>query len=165
MNKDEDILFLYLTSHGSKENGFVLEQNGIDLRGLPAGELASLLRDTGIRWKVVVVSACYSGAFIDPLKDDYTLVITASRHDRRSFGCDDENDFTYFGEAFFKDALPRSASFQEAFASAEQAVRARELADIKDGRPDEEHHSLPQIHSAQPIEAQLRRWREQTAPR
>jgi Peptidase C13 family len=44
-----------------------------------------LLKKSGIRWKVVVISACYGGGFIDPVKDDTTLVITATRHDRRSF--------------------------------------------------------------------------------
>ena len=43
------------------------------------------------------------------------MVITAARADRTSFGCADENDFTYFGRAFFNEALPASGSFFEAF--------------------------------------------------
>jgi hypothetical protein len=159
MDADRDVLFLFLSSHGSKKHEFQLDQNHMDLRELSAGELGALLKESGIRWKVVVVSACYSGGFIDPIKDDHTLVITAARHDRRSFGCSDENDFTYFGEAFFKDALPRSGSFQEAFASAQRAVHERELADrSSDKETDPEHFSLPQMHSAEPIEKHLQRW-------
>ena len=66
MNRDEDILFLFLTSHGSPEHEFKLQQNHMTLRDLPARELGELLKASGIRWKVIVVSACYSGGFIDP---------------------------------------------------------------------------------------------------
>lgn len=153
MNKDEDILFLFLTSHGSQDHRLVLGQNGMTLRSLPAVELADVLAESGIGWKVVVVSACYSGGFIEPLKDDRTLVITAARQDRTSFGCADDNDFTYFGRAFFKESLPQAASLVEAFDSAEALVRSWEEDE------DIDQHSLPQIHRAPEIEAQLMRWR------
>jgi Peptidase C13 family len=32
---------------------------------------------------VLVVSACYSGSFIDTLKDDHTLIITAAAANRK----------------------------------------------------------------------------------
>ncbi|HEV7392919.1 MAG TPA: C13 family peptidase [Burkholderiales bacterium] len=60
--------------------------------GLSASELGKLLKESGIRHKVVVISACYSGGFIDAVRSDHTLVITAARHDRTSFGCSDENE-------------------------------------------------------------------------
>ena len=43
--------------------------------------LKSALDEAGIRWKIVVVSACYSGGFVEPLKDELTMVITASSAD------------------------------------------------------------------------------------
>jgi hypothetical protein len=156
MNRDEDILFLFLTSHGSRDYQLKLQQNHMTLRDLPARELAELVRATGIRWKVIVVSACYSGGFIEPLKDEGTLIITASRHDRTSFGCADENDFTYFGRAFFKESLPVSRSFQDAFARADALVAEWE----KKEQPKEER-SLPQLRSAPAIDTQLKRWWEQ----
>jgi hypothetical protein len=151
MDRQQDILFLFLTSHGSREHELVLDQNGMDLPDLSAADLGRLLRESGIRWKVVVISACYSGGFVDPIKDDGTLVITAARHDRQSFGCADENDFTYFGRAYFKEALPKASSFQDAFRRAEVIVREMEL-------PAKAEHSFPQMHSARPIEQQLQRW-------
>jgi hypothetical protein len=171
MDRDQDILFLFLTSHGSKEHELSLGIGGMDLPGLPAAQLGQLLKASGIRWKVVVVSACYSGGFIEALQDDGTLVITAARRDRRSFGCADENDFTYFGRAFFKEALPKSASFQEAFARADVLVKEWELKDASGAadagtRPAEgaeERHSLPQIRSAGAIDAHLKRWWAQVA--
>lgn len=164
MDKESDILFLFLTSHGSKEHEFSLKQNGMDLRGLQAKELGAALKETGIRWKVVVVSACYSGGFIDPVKDDHTLVITAARHDRRSFGCADDNDFTYFGRAFFKESLSQDTTFQEAFRNAKLLVEEWEAKEIKDsGDAGEEGHSLPQMHEPAAARAYLERWRAQLA--
>jgi hypothetical protein len=177
MDKDHDILFLFLTSHGSKKHEFILDQNGMELRNLEATELGKLLEATGIRWKVVVVSACYSGGFIDPLKDDHTMVITAARHDRTSFGCADENDFTYFGKAFFKESLPNSASFSDAFAKARTLIASWETADAKksetagskaDAKSEEDdNHSEPQIYHTALIDDYLKQWRAQitAAPR
>lgn len=162
MNRDSDILFLYLTSHGSRDHQLSLGQNGMALQNLPAAELGRLLKESGIRWKVVVVSACYSGGFIAPLKDEQTMVITAARHDRTSFGCADENDFTYFGKAFFRDALPGSASFGEAFRKASALVARREAQDFKASeREADDKHSEPQIHHPAPIERQLGKWQAQ----
>ena len=160
MDRSQDILFMFLTSHGSREHELALNQNGMDLPDLSAAELARLLRESAIRWKVVVISACYSGGFLPPLKDDGTLVITAARHDRQSFGCADENDFTYFGRAYFEKALPQASSFQDAFRKAEVLVQEMEARELKApaGTPSDERHSLPQMWSAPPIEQQLRRW-------
>ena len=158
MDREQDILFLFMTSHGSQTHELSLNQDGIALPDLPATELAAMLRESRIKWKVVVVSACYAGGFIKPLHDEGTLVITAARHDRRSFGCADENDFTYFGRAFFKEALPKSRSFQEAFKKAEALVGDWERKD----HPVDENRSLPQFSSATAIDAHLRRWWAQT---
>src|SRR5712691_4435152 len=159
MDKNKDILFVFLTSHGSQEHELVLNQNNMNLRGLRARELGELLKEAGIRWKVIVISACYGGGFIDSVKDDHTLVITAARKDRRSFGCADENDFTYFGRAFFKEALPKSGSFVEAFGKAESLIKEWEAKELKAGnQAGENEFSLPQIVSPGPIQRYLDRW-------
>jgi hypothetical protein len=159
MHPQEDVLFLFLTSHGSPQHEFALQQHYLRLRDLPARDLRNMLKDSGIRWKVVLISACYSGGFIDALKDDTTLVITAARHDRPSFGCSDENDFTYFGRAFFKESLPRARSFEDAFGSAARLVREWETKDARlDGKALEETYSHPQMHSPEPVVRHLRRW-------
>ena len=164
MDRSQDILFVFLTSHGSREHELVLDQNGIDLPYLSAADLGRLLRESGIRWKVVVISACYAGGFLGPLKDDGTLVITAARHDRQSFGCADENDFTYFGRAYFERALPQASSFQDAFRKAEALVHEMEVRDLKapagtsSTSAADERHSLPQMSSPPAIEQQLQRW-------
>ena len=154
MDLDNDILFLFMTSHGAKDHEFKLTQGGMSLRGVKPKELAGLLEESRIRWKVVLVSACYSGGFVAPLKSANTMVITAARADRTSFGCADENDFTYFGRAFFKEALPASGSFFDAFTRAQALVSEWEK---KDKTPEAER-SLPQIHSPALLSEQLKKW-------
>jgi hypothetical protein len=154
MDRDNDILFLFLTSHGAKDHEFRLNQSAMSLRGLKPKDLAQMLEEARIRWKVVLVSACYSGGFVEPLKSESTMVITAARADRASFGCADENDFTYFGRAFFREALPASGSFFEAFTKAQALVGEWER---KDKTPEAER-SLPQVYSPLPVSEQLRRW-------
>lgn len=159
MDKEKDILFLFLTSHGSREHEVSLAQNNMYLRGLPAKTLASMLKESGIKWKVVVVSACFGGGFIDPLKDERTLILAAARHDRMSFGCSDDNDFTYFGRAFFKESLPKSGSFQEAFKKAEVLIREWEVADMKAAEKSSEgEYSLPQMFVGGAVERHLKEW-------
>jgi hypothetical protein len=147
MNRDEDILFLFLTSHGSP-GVFSVEFAPMQLNNLPAEELDRMLDASGIKWRVVVVSACYSGSFIAPLKDDNTLIITAASADRTSFGCSNENEYTYFGEAYFKEALQTQMSFVSAFHQAAEAIARRENAE---GLTP----SQPQIHVGSAIQAKL----------
>ena len=45
------------------------------------------------------------------------------RADCTSFGCADENDFTYFGRALFKECLPQAANLSDAFAKAQVLVQ------------------------------------------
>lgn len=126
MRLDQDVLFLALSSHGS-EDPLLSVQNGLlPLRSLTGEALAEALQASGIKWRVIVISACHAGAFIEPLRDPYTIVITAASPDRTSFGCSDDRDLTYFGEAFFRDSLPQAASLRDAFDIATKLVTERE---------------------------------------
>lgn len=125
----EDLVFIYLTSHGTQDHELVLDQPRMELADLPADELAAVMAPLKNRDKVVVISACYSGGFIPALKDERTAVITASRADRVSFGCSEEADFTYFGDALFAKALVETDDLQQAFNEARAEVARREIAD------------------------------------
>jgi len=164
MDKQNDIMFLFLTSHGSREKEFILHQKGLDLQGLRSKELGAMLKETGIRWKVILISACYSGGFIDALKDDNTLVITAARNDRRSFGCAAQNDLTYFGRAFFKESLSDTRSFEDAFHKATSLVDKWETDyPQSQGTNSQAEHSLPQMVDPEAIRKYLKQWRRQLA--
>ncbi|MHC8307500.1 C13 family peptidase [Pseudomonas sp. PB3P13] len=125
----EDLIFIYLTSHGTSEHELVLEQPRMQLSDLPTDELAAVLAPLKNRDKIIVVSACYSGGFIPTLKDERTLIMTASRADRVSFGCSEEANFTYFGDALFAKALNQTDDLEHAFKLAKATVAERELAD------------------------------------
>jgi Peptidase C13 family len=122
MDKDEDILFLFLTSHGSQTHRFSLDLWPLQLQELEPAKLRALLDESGIRNRVIIVSACYSGGFVNSLKDENTLVISASAVDKNSFGCSNEAEWTYFGKAYFDEALRKTHSFVEAFDSAKPVI-------------------------------------------
>jgi hypothetical protein len=126
MNRDEDVLFLALSSHGKKDPYLVVTNGALPLDKLTPDALAGVLAESGIRWKVLVISACYSGAFIERLRDEYTAIITAAAPGKTSFGCNDRRELTYFGEAFYRDALPNAASLRAAFDAAVADIAARE---------------------------------------
>lgn len=158
MDKQNDILFVYLSSHGSEDHELSLNQPGLKVADISAEAIADTIKSIPIAWKVIVISACYSGGFVPYLEDEKTLVITAAAKDKTSFGCKDENEFTYFGEALFKDALPASDSFASAFEKAREIVKKRET--------DEDYtFSDPQISKPDAILKHLQEWRAQQANR
>jgi hypothetical protein len=125
----EDLVFIYLTSHGSHDHQLVLDLPRLQLADLSADEMASALAPLKDRDKIIVISACYSGGYIAPLKDDRTLIMTAARADRVSFGCSEEADFTYFGDALFAEALNQTDNLKQAFELARTSVAERERRD------------------------------------
>lgn len=127
MNRESDVLFLYMTSHGLP-NQFEMENAPIDLNDVDPKWLKETLDKAGIRWRVIVISACYSGSFVPALQDDNTLIITASAADRASFGCSNEADYTYFGRAFFDQAMREQTSVSAAFEQAKATVAQWESA-------------------------------------
>ena len=125
MNRDDDILFVILTSHGSPD-GLAINAGKL-AETLKPSSLAEMLERTGVRYKVVVISACYSGVFIPRIANADTLVITAADAHHPSFGCEDRAKWTYFGDAFFNIALRQTKNLKEAFLLARAIVSKREL--------------------------------------
>lgn len=155
MDRDEDMAVVFLTSHGAPDR-LSVEFGPLGLNDLSPAALRAMLDDAGIGWRIIIVSACYSGGFIDALKDERTLVITAARADRASFGCAAGNEFTYFGQAFFAEALHHGGSLIEAFGRAAAAIAAREQ---REGLTA----SQPQIHIGAAIAAKLASLQAQSA--
>jgi hypothetical protein len=125
LDAEKDVLFLILTSHGSPD-GLAIKA-GRHTETLTPSRLGNMLAKTGVRHKVVVISACYSGVFIPRLANPNVLVITAADANHPSFGCQDKAKWTYFGDAFFNVALRKAVSLKDAFLEARSLVRKREL--------------------------------------
>jgi len=148
MNVDNDVLFLVISSHGAKDPAIAVSNSDLPLNDMTDEDLASALSDSGIKWRVIIISACYAGGFIEALKDPRTIVITAAAADRTSFGCSNDRDLTYFGEAFFRDALPEARSLRDAFDRAKSAIALRERRERVDA-------SKPQAYFGAEMEAKL----------
>lgn len=122
---NDDVVMVYLASRGTTDHRLTTDQPPLSLVELAPAGLKQLLDDAGIKWRIIVVSACYSGGFVAPLRDDYTLIVTDAQSDRASFGCGDRGPPTLFGESFFQ-ALGKGDSFATAFDSARAHVAERE---------------------------------------
>jgi hypothetical protein len=129
----------------------------LPLDQIGADDLAGILAEHQFKYKVVVVNACYSGGFIPPLRGPGTMVITAARADRSSFGCGEQSQLTWFGHAFLVDALNRTGDFTQAFQLARNEVSSWET---RDGYTPSE----PQIAIGAGIQAQLAAWEKQNRP-
>lgn len=104
----------YITSHGAPE-GVVLDENI-----LPPPLLAAVIDDAcPSRPSIVVISACFSGVFVPPLQRNDRMILTASRPDRTSFGCGEEDKYPYFDDCFLS-----SAAAARDFAALGRAVQA-----------------------------------------
>ena len=115
----------------------IVANSQLPLQDLTDEDLADALRESGIKWRVIIISACYAGGFIERLSDPQTIVITAAAADRTSFGCSNDRDLTYFGEAFYRDALPTARSLRGAFDTAKAAIATRErLEHVTPSNPD-----------------------------
>lgn len=126
IDPDEDVVFVFLTTHGSEDHQLAMEFWPLQLDSITPAMLKAMLDEAGIKWRVVAISACYSGGFIEPLEDERTLVMTASDADNTSFGCGADSDLTYFGKAYFDEALRGTFSFETAFERARSTIARRE---------------------------------------
>jgi hypothetical protein len=149
MDSEEDVLLLHLTSHGLRDGEFSLRHPATPLYALTPLYLRSLLDEAGVRNRVVIVSACFSGNFVSPLSTGDTMVLTASSADRPSYGCGNDSKMTDFSRALYLKALSRTRSLREAAVQALDIVR-------EDEKARGYKHSLPQLRSGEGIEGQLR---------
>jgi len=128
MNPREDVLFLFLTTHGGEDHTLAMEAWPLQFSGITPDMLSRMLDEAGFRWRVVILSACYAGGFVDALSDERTVVITAADALNQSFGCGSESELTYFGKAFLDEALRRTVVLPDAFEAAREAIARREQA-------------------------------------
>ena len=147
LDKESDVLLLLMTSHG-EPSGFGLRLPSEVVTQLTPQEVAAVLEREGIKNRIVIVSACYSGTFVPPLANDNTIVLTAADAKSTSFGCAPERDWTYFGDALFRQSMRPGRDFQRAFDNARVLIQGWELMDR--ARP-----SNPQAHFGPALVAKL----------
>jgi hypothetical protein len=116
MDPKEDVLVLYTTSHGDPNVGIVYQdkENGRGLGFVAPQRLAEILDGLGFKRRILIISACYSGVFIPPLKNSDTVVLTAASATTSSFGCSPGNDWTFFGDALINNAMRKPQPLETA---------------------------------------------------
>lgn len=135
-----DLFIFYLTSHGSREAELTTDLPDYDrLAPISAHRLAKALDQAGIKRRIIIVSACYAGSWIEPLASEDTIVLTAARSDRTSFGCSDSRELTYFGEAFLKPPTGAGQSLARRFDVARRSIARWEAKALST-------HSEPQAY-------------------
>lgn len=153
MNRDEDILFIHLTSHGAQDGQLAASFKPLTIDAVTPAQLAAWLAAAGVRYRVISISACYSGAWIAPLSAPGALVMTAADAHHTSYGCGRKSELTFFGRAMYDEQLRTATrSFEAAHAAVRPVIEQREKAAGKtDG------YSNPQIAVGSAIRAPLRR--------
>ena len=126
MDKNEDVLILYTTSHGAPL-GIIYNDGDQGFGAISPVRLADMLETLGIKRRLVMIGACFSGVFVDPLASDDSVVITAAASDRTSFGCQADSDWTFFGDALINTALRKAQSLAAADAEATALIAGWEM--------------------------------------
>jgi hypothetical protein len=132
MDIERDVLVMYLTSHGGDDFKLAAMNWPLEVEDLAAKQLRVMLDKLGIRYRVIAVSACYSGGWIGPLQNEDTLIMTAADSEHTSYGCGSKSELTFFGRAVFDEQLRKTLSFERAFNAAVPVIRQREMAEKKD---------------------------------
>lgn len=149
MDKNEDVLVLFMTSHGTRKS-FVLQFPGRNDELTPR-ELAALLDGEKIRNRVVIISACYSGIFVKPLVNANTIVLTAADARNTSFGCSTEREWTYFGDALFAQSLRPGLDFKAAFDRARFLIDGWEAMDRAPPSHPQGHFGAALVKKLEPV--------------
>jgi hypothetical protein len=127
MDRENDLLVVYLTSHGASDFKLAAANEPLSVEPISPGELRQALDKAGIRNRVLAVSACFAGGWLGPLGGESTLVMTAADAEHTSYGCGKLSELTFFGRAVFDEALRKTHSFERAFGAAVPVIRQREV--------------------------------------
>jgi len=160
MDRERDVLFLHLTSHGGADGKLAADTWPLQTEPVTPELLKQWLDEAGVRWRVISVSACYSGSWITPLAGDGTLVMSAADADHTSYGCGKRSELTFFGRAMYEEALRKTWSFTEAHAWARKVIEVREQ---EAGKTD--GYSNPQISEGAGVRGVLERLAEERSGR
>jgi hypothetical protein len=140
MDRDEDVLFIHLTSHGARSGELAAEFWPLSVEPVTPALLKAWLDEAGVRHRILSISACFSGSWVAPLAGPDTLVMTAADAEHTSYGCGRRSELTFFGRAMYDEQLRHTRSFEQAHAAARAVIEQRE----KDAGKDD-GYSNPQI--------------------
>jgi hypothetical protein len=138
---ENDGCAIFMTSHGVP--------TGFDIRGrgvVTPDRLDQILtRACGQQPTIVLISACFSGVFIEELRAPHRIVMTSAREDRLSFGCAPRFE-TNFWDGCLIEGFPRVDTWRELHDEVDACISRRE-------EELNEAPSLPQAFFGSEVEA------------
>lgn len=118
---------LYFTSHGAP-TAMVFG----DAAPITPDMMVNIVRRAcGARPTVVIVSACYSGIFVNALSAPNRMVLTAASRERTSFGCGADETYPWFDGCII-ETLPTATDFLALAAGARACVARKEQENAVD---------------------------------
>ncbi|QDZ06317.1 peptidase C13 [Sphingomonas panacisoli] len=121
MDKKQDVLVLYTAGHGAKV-GLAYHDADDGFGIIPPARMARMFDELGIKNRLLILSACFSGIFVPTLASDTTALFTAASADRTSFGCQSDRDWTFYGDAMINNALRQPVPLATAGANAQALI-------------------------------------------
>ncbi|MZR64251.1 C13 family peptidase [Alcanivorax sp. DP30] len=141
MDPEEDLLLVHIVSHGTMNGELVLDARNLHLNNLTVEDGKHWLNALRVKHQWVVISACYSGQWVNALAAPQRAVFSSAAQDRTSFGCSDDSERTWFSRALYGEDMSAGIHDPDAwFAAANDRVTAME---VEQGI-GEDDHSLPQ---------------------
>ena len=121
MDKKQDVLVLYTAGHGAKI-GLAYHDADDGFGIIAPARMARMFDELGIRNRLLILSACFSGIFVPTLSSDTTALFTAASADRTSFGCQPDRDWTFYGDAMINNALRQPVPLAKAAENAKALI-------------------------------------------
>lgn len=117
---------LFMTSHGGKKGFYLSQHDGVG-GILPPRTLDWLLdKHCGAKPTVAIISACFSGLFLEEgMEQPNRIILTAARRDRPSFGCSADEIYTYYDKCLL-DSWLWAYTWRELHEKTNACVAARE---------------------------------------
>lgn len=115
MDRTQDALVLYTTSHGSPQAGLNFRDPARGSSIITPDQLAAMVNGPGIRNRLIIIQACFAGQFVPALRSPSSVVATAASDMTSSFGCTAGNDWTFFGYALIDLAMRQPDTFVRQF--------------------------------------------------
>lgn len=140
-----DACLVHLTSHGSRSGFYIAGRTTL----APDRLDAILDRACGQRPTVALISACYSGVFVEPLRAPNRVILTAAHADRTSFGCSAEAEYTYWDGCLIRH-FADARTWGELYQQVTKCIEAKEAGGFTPSMPQlslgDEVTSLPIFH-------------------
>ncbi|MEO5670720.1 MAG: C13 family peptidase, partial [Ramlibacter sp.] len=95
--RPQDKVLILFTSHGSR-NALHINASKTEIGVITPADLQEWLGALRDKPTLLVISACFSGSFLEPLRSPTRIILTASSRDRSSFGCQFNSRNTFFVE-------------------------------------------------------------------